>query len=78
MFSIMGTTFSKLERLTPFNIIQQFLKVFLVQPLIFSSSPSCIESHDNKFTGGKSFFAEQIASETINFFFFRHIAFLIC
>jgi hypothetical protein len=34
MFSIMGTTFSKLERLIPFNIIQQFLKVFLVQPLM--------------------------------------------
>jgi hypothetical protein len=34
---------------------------------IFSSSPSCTESHDNKFTGEKSFFAEQIASETIFF-----------
>jgi hypothetical protein len=42
--------------------------------LIFSSSPSCIESGDNKFTGKNRFLAEK----QLIFFFFRQIAFLIC
>jgi hypothetical protein len=37
--------------------------------LIFFSSPSCIDSGDNKFTGEKRFFAEQIVPEIINFLF---------
>jgi hypothetical protein len=44
------------------------LKLSVLQPLISSSSPSCIESGDYKFTAEKKF-AEQIAPEIINFLF---------
>jgi hypothetical protein len=81
--SVMGTKFSKLEWLTLQCICNYLLVnpgairstypilkgIPCATTLIFSSYPSCIESGDNKFTGKKRFFAEQIAPETINFLF---------
>jgi hypothetical protein len=58
--------------LTPVQSVQhiQFLKIFLVQPHLYSLLPLPVLNPVNTNLQGKNvFFAEQIAPETINFLF---------